>query len=247
VAENGTWRDFLKGVASRLDQPVTALRKLLEELVARAVTAVGSADGSILTPDADGRNLGFFVSHSPVASKLVEMKVPIEGSIAGYVFSTGQMTAVGDLAEEKPAMFYPEVSKTTGIATRTYLVVPILLAGRSHGVATYVNRPGQPPYQPFQTEEMTRAQAFAAVEAVVLSYLERTAHLARIAAQEMTEAWRLIDPAEPAPFSPRQQGAEAGEPWARVIRALEHLPETDQAFCADLVALVAQRREGGLA
>ena len=52
-----------------------------------------------------------------------------------------------------------------------------LLGGHSRGVATYVNRPGDPPYTPFQADEIARAQAVAAVEAVVLRHLDQRRRL----------------------------------------------------------------------
>src|SRR5262249_32306733 len=144
-----SWREALRDVGERLHQPAEGLRQVLQEVVARAVAAVGAAEGSILVPD-EGQHLRFLVSHSPAAAKLAGLRVPIASSIAGYFFGTGQMTAVGDLTEERSPQFYAEIDRQVGVATRTYLVVPILFGSRVAGVASYVNRPGLPPFQPFQ-------------------------------------------------------------------------------------------------
>src|SRR5580704_14206117 len=156
-----SWREALRDVGERLQQPTESLRQLLQDVVGRAVAAVGAAEGSILVPDDEANYLRFLVAHSPTGSKLVGLRVPVSGSIAGYVFGTGQMMAVGDLTEERSPQFYAEIDRQVGVATRTYLVVPILLGSRAGGVATYVNRPGQPPFRPFQKHEMEQARGFA--------------------------------------------------------------------------------------
>jgi GAF domain-containing protein len=238
MADNvGTWREALRDAGQRLQQPVEELRALLQDVVGRAVAAVGSAEGSVLVPD-EGQHLRFLVSHSPTGTKLAGLRVPIAGSIAGYVFGTGQMTAVGDIAEERTPQFYAEIDKQVGVATRTYLVVPIVLGSRVAGVATYVNRPGQPPFRPFQPEEMEQARAFAAVEAVLLRHLERTRQLTQLAANDLA----ALAPEGPGQVTGQPEAEGPRDPWVRALRAVEGLPEEDQAFCADLVGLVAQRR-----
>ena len=62
-----------------------------------------------------------------------------------------------------------------------------------------MNRPGGPPFQPFQLEEMTKAQAFAGVEAVLLRYWERTSELARLAAHDLAAVLGTTAPAARGP------------------------------------------------
>jgi GAF domain-containing protein len=237
---SGSWGDEFRDVAARLDQPAAMLRQLLHDVVARAVAAVGAAEGSILVPDADGQRLRFFVCVGPAAGKLIGLHVPLEGSIAGYVFNTGQMTAVGDLTGEHHSSFYAEIDKTSGVATRTYLVVPILLRGRAQGVATYVNRPTGPPYQPFQQDEMAKAQVFAGVEAVLLRSWERTGQLAQLAGQDLAAALGTAGPDQTATLD----AGRHADPWTRVVRDLDSLAEEDQALCVEFVALLARHRQG---
>jgi hypothetical protein len=230
------WREAVRDVGERLRQGAEGLSGLLQKVVARAVAAVGSAEGSVLVPDG-GEALRFLVSHSPTAAKLAGLRVPMAGSIAGYVFGTGQMMALGDLAEERAPQFYAEVDRQVGVATRTYLAVPILLGSRVGGVATYVNRPGPPPYQPFQPHEMNQARAFAAVEGVLLRHLGRARQLDQLAANDLA----ALAPGTAAP-SGTPAPEEAGDPWVRVLQGLEGLADEDQALCADIIGLVARRR-----
>jgi hypothetical protein len=226
-----------------LTQPAEILRQLLGDVVRDAVAAVGAAGGSVLVPDEDGQSLRFLVSHGPGAGQLGGLKVPLEGSIVGSVYSTGVMMAVGDLEEEQPANYYAEVSKQTGVATRTYLALPILHGSRPCGVATYINRTGPPPFQPFQPDEMTRARDYTVVEGVLLRYLERTWELARFAGYDLSVAWAALDPEGADPTVLRTGPERPAEPWAQLLRHLEHLSEEDQSFCADLVAFVMRRRD----
>ena len=237
-AMSNSWREALQHVGQRLHQSVAALPELLREVVAHAVMAVGAAEGSILVPDAE-QSLQFLVSSSPSAAKLVGLRVPIAGSIAGYVFGTGQMMAIGDLAAEVPAHFYAEIDKQVGAATRTYLVVPILCGSRPCGVATYVNRPGQPPYRPFTQEEMAQARAFAAIEVVILRHLERSRQLVALAANDL--AATSAASAEASLDAPPSMAAPSA-PWIRALQELETLPEADQALGADFITLLAHRR-----
>jgi GAF domain-containing protein len=233
MPDNASWRETLHDVGQRLHQPAESLRLLLQEVVSRAVAAVGAAEGSILVPD-EANHLRFLVAHSPTSTKLVGLRVPISGSIAGYVFGTGQMMAVGDLTEERSPQFYAEIDRQVGVATRTYLVVPILLGSRAGGVATYVNRPGQPPFQPFQQHEMEQARAFASIEALLLRHLERTRQLAQLAADDLASTLALLAPAEPRPRA-------FADPWVRVLHDIESLPDEERALCADFIAMLARR------
>jgi hypothetical protein len=235
------WRETLHQVGERLRQPTEGLHQLLQEVVARAVTTVGAAEGSILVPD-EGPSLRFLVSHSPASTKLAGLRVPIAGSIAGYVYGTGQMTAVGDLTEERSPQFYAEIDRQVGVATRTYLVVPILLGSRVGGVATYVNRPGQPPYQPFQQHEMEEARRFAAIEAVLLSHLERTRQLAQVAAHDLEAARASLPQETPESSAGPEEPEVSRDPWVRVLQEMELLSEEDLALCFDFIGLVARRR-----
>jgi signal transduction protein with GAF and PtsI domain len=242
--QDDAWHEQMRDVADRLYQPADSLRALLSELVTRAVHAVGSAEGSILVPDADGQHLSFFVSHSPKAEQVTQLHVPIDRSISGHVFHTGQMMAMSDLQEEHVSNFYDVIDKTLGVATRTYLALPILAQGRALGVATYVNRPGEPPFRPFAPEEMATAQRFAAAEAVVLQSWQRTRQLAELASRDLTA---MLEGASGAALDFGSESAPAArhlEPWAAVLEGMHQLSEHDQAFCAELVALVARHAQG---
>jgi len=238
-----SWREQFREVAARLAQPAEMLRQLLGDVIDRALPLVGAAGGSVLVPDDDERHLRFLVSRGPGADKLADIKVPLDASIAGYVFSSGTMMAFGDLEEEHPQGYYAEVLKQTGITTHTYLALPILHNGRALGVATYVNRPGSPPFQPFQPEEMGRARECTLLQAALLRHLQRVRQLVGFGAYDLAVAWAELDPAGSGEAATRPALAHHLEPWARVLQHIERLSHEDQDFCAELVAFVARRRD----
>jgi hypothetical protein len=237
------WREQFREVAARLAEPAEALRQLLADIVGRALEAVGAGGGAVFVPDDDGRHLRAVVARGPGADALADLRLPLEASIAGYVFSSGTMMALGDLDEGQSPEYEAEVSRQNGVPTHTFLALPILHSGRAQGVATFVNRPGPPPHPPFQPAEMERAREYTVMEAAVLRHLQRLRQLAPYGAYDLAVAWAALDPAGPDQAATRPTANANLEPWARMLQHLERLSQEDQDFCADLVAFVARRRD----
>jgi hypothetical protein len=234
------WREQFQETATRLAQPVESLRQLLGDIAARAVAAVGAAAGSVLVLDDDGKHLRFLVSTGPGSERLRDLRIPLD-SIAGHAFSTNTMMAFGDLHAEKGADSEEEIALQPGGAVHAYLAIPILHNGRSHGVATYVNRTAPPLARPFQPDEMEKARSYSLLESAILRHLERLRQLDRFGAYDLAVAWVALDPQGPSPTArPDLRGHV--EPWARVLGQMEQLGQEDQDFCADLVSFVARRR-----
>ena len=71
----------------------------------------------------------------------------------------------------KKISFYAEVDKQTGYSTQTILATPLHYNGEVIGVLEYVNRIGEPPFEPFTSDEMDKASLFAeAVASLVNAY-----------------------------------------------------------------------------
>jgi hypothetical protein len=131
------------------------------------------------------------------------------------------------------------------VATRTYLVVPILLGSRVGGVASYVNRPTAPPYQPFQQHEMEQARGFAAIEAVLLRYLERSHQLAQFTANDLAATVTALAPEARASLTGPSSPGASPDPLVQALQEMEGLPEEDQSLCADFIGLIARRHSRG--
>jgi len=121
--------------------------------------AMGSDEASVLVRDGNRGGLKFLAAIGEVADKLMKVRLPPGKGIAGFVFASGQPVAVADVAQDET--FYAEVDRATGYSTHTILATPLRVEGETVGVLEFVNRLGEPPYQPFTPDEMDRAAHFA--------------------------------------------------------------------------------------
>jgi GAF domain-containing protein len=143
-------------VADSLTSPLT---RSIENLLELAAAAMGSDEASVLVRDGNEGGLRFMVAIGEVADKLLNVRIPPGKGIAGFVFSSGQPMAVADVAQEET--FYAEVDRATGYSTQTILATPLRVGSEMVGVLEFVNRLGDPPYQPFTPDEMDQAAHFA--------------------------------------------------------------------------------------
>jgi signal transduction protein with GAF and PtsI domain len=135
------------------------LMRSIQDLLQIAANSVGASDASVLVRDGNRGGLRFMTAIGAVADKLLRVKIPPGKGVAGFVFSSGQPMAVADAAKEES--FYAEVDRTTGFSTQTLLATPLRIRGEVTGVLEFLNRPGPPPFSPFNPEEMDRAAHFA--------------------------------------------------------------------------------------
>jgi len=226
------WREVLQ----RLLEPDQTVLQLLDEVLARAVSLLHAQTGAVMVPAEDGTHLIFLSAHGGVAKKLLKLRVPISGSIAGYVFSTCQMMAM-DMASEKPEFFYDEIDKKVANATEIYLALPILSQGRCLGVSTYVNRPEGAPRTPFDQVEMDQARRFAPILGVVLNYLHRSERLNRRAAAEMTSCLQSLGGSSMDFFNNESEE----DPLIRLADLLESLPTEEQRWAVRLLETAVER------
>lgn len=154
-------------VANILTEPLTqSLVKMLEISAAE----LNSDEASVLIRDGDEGDLRFLSAIGKVAEQLINLRVPAGKGIAGFVMSSGQPMAVADVGEE--SSFYSEVDKTTGYSTQMILATPLSYNGEVIGVLEYINRRGDPPFEPFTPAEMDRAALFAEVVASLVNAYE---------------------------------------------------------------------------
>jgi hypothetical protein len=153
-------------VADALTAP---LKRSIDNLLRLAAAGVGSDEASVLVRDGNKGGLKFLVAIGEVADKIMKVRIPPGKGIAGFVFSSGQPMAVTDVAQEET--FYAEVDRATGYSTQTILATPLRAGGEIVGVLEFVNRLGDPPYQPFSPDEMDKAAHYAdAIATLVDAY-----------------------------------------------------------------------------
>jgi signal transduction protein with GAF and PtsI domain len=153
-------------VANVLTVPLT---DSIENLLRVSAGRVNSEEASVLIRDGDEGDLRFLCAIGQVADQLIGLQVPAGKGIAGFVYSSGQPITISDAGQEES--FYAEVDKQTGFSTQTILATPLQYEGEIIGVLEYVNRLGDPPYEPFTPEEMDTAAVYAeAVASLVNAY-----------------------------------------------------------------------------
>ena len=153
-------------VANVLTVPIT---NSIDSLLRTSSASLNSEEASVLIRDGIDGDLRFLTAIGEVADKLIDMPVPAGKGIAGFVMSSGQPMTISDADKEES--FYAEVDKKTGFSTQTVLATPLQYEGDILGVLEYVNRIGDPPYEPFTPEEMDKAAFFAeAVAPLVNTY-----------------------------------------------------------------------------
>ncbi len=153
-------------VANVLTVPLT---DSIENLLKISSVSMNSEESSVLIRDGNEGDLRFLCAIGQVADKLIDLRVPSGKGIAGFVFSSGQPITISDVGQEES--FYAEVDKRTGFSTQTILATPLQYEGNIIGVLEYVNRIGEPPYEPFTPEEMDKAAIYAeAVASLVNAY-----------------------------------------------------------------------------
>jgi transcriptional regulator with GAF, ATPase, and Fis domain len=198
-------------VANSLTSPLT---RSIENLLQLAAAAMGSDEASVLSRDGNEGGLKFTVAIGEVADKLLNVRIPPGKGIAGFVFSSGQPMAIADVAQEET--FYAEVDRATGYSTQTILATPLRVGSEVVGVLEFVNRLGDPPYQPFTPDEMDKAAHFADAIATLVDAHE-TAGLIESLFERSVKAG-----AEGAPVEGRKTGSDLRQ-WLQTVRsAPEH-------------------------
>ncbi|MEO8650159.1 MAG: GAF domain-containing protein [Acidobacteriota bacterium] len=155
-------------VANLLTEPLISS---IEELLRISAVEIKSGEASVLVLDSENGDgdLRFLAAIGEVAEQLMDVRVPAGKGIAGFVLSSGQPMAVSDVGEEQS--FYAEVDKTTGYSTQSILATPLRHRGEVIGVLEYINRRGEPPFEPFTPAEMDKAAVYAeAVASLVNAY-----------------------------------------------------------------------------
>ncbi len=139
-----------------------ALEPLLKRIVATAAELTDSEGASILLWDQRTRELRFRAAAGDSTDRLADIPVPLEGSIAGTVLTSGEPLIVSD-AQSDPR-HYNEVGQQVNFRTRSLLAVPMQIKERRIGVLEAVNKNGGFVAEDVETLTVLAAQAAIAIE-----------------------------------------------------------------------------------
>jgi len=119
---------------------VLDLQPLLQMITDAACDLTRCQEASILLFDKEQENLRFVAAPWFKQKQLRDLRVPLQGSIAGRVFTLGRPEVVQDAALDD--RIYRQIDENTGFETRSLMVVPMTFKGESTGVLTAVNKLG---------------------------------------------------------------------------------------------------------
>jgi signal transduction histidine kinase len=139
------------------------LQPLLQEIIRAATELTDTEAASIMLYDEKECELRFAAITNTAQDQLTVMRVPIEGSVAGAIWKTGQPMVVAD-ADRDP-LHYDGTDQATRFQTRSILGVPLTYKDHNIGVLEALNKCGD---QPFTDEDMRLLSALASQAAVAI-------------------------------------------------------------------------------
>jgi signal transduction histidine kinase len=139
------------------------LEQLLGAIIESASTLAGCENSSILVYDKESASLRFVAAPFYILEGMRTMSVPIDTSVAGRVYSTGQAMAINQADGDE--RIYRDVDKAINFKTRSLLAVPLIFKGKTIGVLEAVNKLND---ARFTEEDVLILQTLAAQAAIAL-------------------------------------------------------------------------------
>lgn len=114
------------------------LKAAAEFILSLAMESVPAEAGSILIADINYNDLYFAAASGPKASEVMEFRVPMGQSIAGFSAMEGVALAVSDADQDE--RFYADISEKIGYGIKSLLCSPCQKDGRTYAIIQLVNR-----------------------------------------------------------------------------------------------------------
>jgi GAF domain-containing protein len=159
-----------------------SLESLLHKIVEAAAEMTGSEVASILLLDERTDELRF-IAAKLLADQLADIPVPVDGSIAGIAFTSGEPQIVPDVRVD--SRYYKKVEQEIGFEARSLLAVPLQFKNRRIGVLEVANKQDD---KEFDQEDLETLVVLAAQATVAIENARSVETLQR--AHDMAEALR---------------------------------------------------------
>jgi len=140
------------------------LKPLLDTIVDVACELTDSGAASLLLYDPSIQELRFEASPDMERSGLGDISVPLEGSVAGEVFTSGKTLVIQDASTD--SRIFRHVDKKLKLQTRSIIGSPLILQDETIGVLEALNKRGQRNYteDDVMVLETLAAQAAIAID-----------------------------------------------------------------------------------
>ncbi|MBT7017718.1 MAG: GAF domain-containing protein, partial [Anaerolineae bacterium] len=131
--------ETLRTLISELDY-----QTVLQSVISVASELTNSEVASILKYDEADEHLHFVAVPWFQRESIQGVRVPLEESIAGWVYLNGKTLVIQDVKEDK--RFYSEVDQTVKFQTNSILAAPLLVKGKPVGVIEAINKTNRAHY-----------------------------------------------------------------------------------------------------
>ncbi len=156
---------------SRTLSSMLELSPLLQAVVDTACELTESEAASILLYDSNSGQLRFEVGPGYQQEGLSKISVPLESSVAGWVFSHGRPLILEDAANDPRV--YRAVDRALNFETRSILAVPMMVKREAIGVIEAVNKSEQSHYTEDDRAILETLAAHAAIAIENARLMER--------------------------------------------------------------------------
>jgi GAF domain-containing protein len=143
-------------------------RRLLQSIVELGRAVFGAGACSIMSHDAQNRELLFEAVAGEGANTLVGRRLPATTGLAGWALASEEPISVADVSHDP--RFARDVAESTGFVPSTITVFPLLADGRAIGVLNLLDQAASPSIGIAEMRVLgTLAEHAAAILALVLS------------------------------------------------------------------------------
>ena len=139
------------------------LEAFLHSLITVASELAGCEVASILELEEDGEQLRFLDLPGFHREALKSVKVPLQTSVAGWVFENSQPAVIPDVAKEP--RHFKGADQATDFVTHSLMAVPIIYQDKKLGVLEVVNKTGEAHYT---EEDLTILETLASQAAIAI-------------------------------------------------------------------------------
>ncbi|NDJ84430.1 MAG: GAF domain-containing sensor histidine kinase [Chloroflexi bacterium] len=136
---------------------------LLNQIIKAATELTQTEEASIMLIDPSSGELRFEAASNMSPGAMAAVPVPMEGSLAGWVATTGEPVLVEDTRNEK--RWFSQADKVLRFNTRNLLGVPMEVHGRIIGVVEAINKIDD---RPWTEEDMDTLSTLAAQAAIAI-------------------------------------------------------------------------------
>jgi signal transduction histidine kinase len=136
-------------------------RALLKQIISAATELTDTEEASIMLLDPTTGELRFEIATNMSSTAMQEIVVPLEGSVAGWIFTHGEPRVIQDLSQERTHS--KVVDDATGFKSRNLLGVPMRTHKKVIGVLEALNKHGGVKFTEADMNVLTTLAGLAAI------------------------------------------------------------------------------------